>query len=137
MFLRMTTLCLVSIAACGCAPVIDAELGMIEQSRRGVSVVKDSVEQRRELVTTLLAKDRAALDEAFDADASQREQIDTAWLLEARQAYAAAVEALARRDASVEKSFDADVDNLSAIDDALIELDRLNRAQRQLFRFDK
>ncbi len=122
--------------AAGCA-AIDAEIGLIGQSRRGVAMVKESIESRRGLVAALLAKDRSALDEAFDADASQREYIDTAWLIEARQAYTAAVEALTRRTASAERSFDADVDNLAAIDEALVELDRLNRAQRQLFYLGK
>ncbi len=124
---------LVICAITGCAPMIEAEIGLIDQSRKGVAMVSDSVAARREMIRALLQKDRAALDAAFDEDVIEQSEIDSSWVIEARRAYAVALDALVRRDEAADRSIDADLDNLNAIDDALIELERLNQQQAQWF----
>lgn len=117
----------------GCAPVIQAEVDLIAASRKGVAMTRESVESRQEMVAMLLRKDRDALAVAFDEDLLARDTLDAAWVIEARRAYSIAFEALVRRDESVRASFEADLDNLTAVDEAMAELERLNQQQLQWF----
>ncbi|MBC8105813.1 MAG: hypothetical protein H7Z14_04415 [Anaerolineae bacterium] len=126
--MKLTTLTLL-ITATGCVPAIDAEIALIEQSRRGVSMVRESIDSRRDQVGLISQLDRRRLDDAFDADVRQQPQITPKWVIEARGAYGVALDALHRRDMAAKNAVDADVDNLGAIDESLAELARLNRAQ--------
>lgn len=130
MCLRILLLLLFS-SLCGCVEVIDAQSALIQQSRRGLSLVRTSVESRQETIESLLSRQREKLDEAFDADVIQQTTLSPGWVVEARQVYAAALDALMRRDASIRRAFETDIDNLRAIDEALAEVDRLNQAQLQ------
>jgi hypothetical protein len=55
------------------------------------------------------------------------------WVLEARKAYAVAVDALHGRDEAAAAAVEADLQNLTSVDTALTEIGRLARAQKQLF----
>lgn len=121
------------ISLAGCTPAIDAELALIGQSRKGVAMVRESIDSRQSLLASAIANDRRELEAAFDLDLAQRESIDAAWVREARLAYSAALDALSRRHAASRAAQEADLDNLAAIDEALAELERLNRAQRAVW----
>lgn len=128
--MKRLLLCIIPLVT-GCAPVIQAELDLVAASRKGVAMTRESVEARQELVSSLLKRDRDALATAFDEDVLAQDALDPAWVIEARRAYATAFEAMVRRDESVRASFLADLDNLAAIDEALVELERLNQQQLQ------
>ncbi|MGN6504215.1 MAG: hypothetical protein ACTHM6_01510, partial [Tepidisphaeraceae bacterium] len=54
------------------------------------------------------------------------------WIVDARRAYAAAIDAQTQQQLRTQKAAEIDQANLDAIDQALQELDLLNRTQRQL-----
>ena len=130
--MKRLLLCIVPLMT-GCAPMIQSEVDLLAASRKGVSMTRESIESRQEMVATLLKKDRDALATAFDEDVLSRDALDPAWVIEARRAYSIAFEAMVRRDESVRQTFATDLDNLIAIDEALVELERLNQQQLQWF----
>ncbi len=128
--MKRLLLCIIPLVT-GCAPMIQSELDLLAASRKGVTMTRESIGSRQETVATLLKKDRDALATAFDEDLLAQDTVDAAWVIEARRAYSIAFEAMVRRDESVKASFQADLDNLAAIDEALVELERLNQQQLQ------
>ncbi|HEX8342775.1 MAG TPA: hypothetical protein VF624_17865 [Tepidisphaeraceae bacterium] len=124
---------LLFMAVAGCA-VYDAQLGLIGQSHEGVRLVRESLVGRARVDVARNAADRKRLDEAFDDDLAARTgPIPAEWVLDARRAYAAAVDALHGRDEASLAARDADLQNLDAVDTALSELARLVRGQQRLF----
>ncbi|HEY0007729.1 MAG TPA: hypothetical protein VGB55_03310 [Tepidisphaeraceae bacterium] len=116
----------------GCAPTIDAELGLITQSRRGVALVKQSLDDRQASATIAQKSQRRRLEEAFDADVMAQQSLSADWIIAARQAYAATLDALNHQAATANRSVEVDRQNLDAVDAALQQLDTLNRAQLRL-----
>jgi hypothetical protein len=116
----------------GCA-VYDAQLGLIDQSHKGVQLVRESVVRRSAIDAARNAADRKRLDDAFDDDlAARSEPVSPEWVLDARRAYAAAVDALHGRDEASLAARDADLHNLGAVDTALGELAALVRQQQRM-----
>jgi hypothetical protein len=103
----------------GCVPYAQVQMDLLEQSRRGVVEVHRSLEQKTELIKSYHAQRRRQLDEAFDADVRQRAELTPQWVIDARRAYAAAIDVL--HDASDASARAAEIDrrNLAAIDQAL------------------
>lgn len=113
-----------------CTPAIEAELRVIEQSKKGVQLVRQSIDQRQEWIDQQHIKQRDALDAAFDADVEARAAALTSdWVIEARKAYITAARALEASRLRAQQSADVDRANLDAIDECLIQLQALNRAQ--------
>ena len=116
----------------GCAPAIEAELGLIAQSRRGVALVDRSMVERDAAAADHLAAQRKRLEAAFDEDVMAQESLTADWVISARQAYAAMIDALNLQEGTARRSLAVDRSNLRAVDAALEQLDTLNRAQLKL-----
>ena len=103
----------------GCATWNDAQLGLLAQARKGVTLVATSDAQRDGAALELARLRRQRLDEAFDADVRARELIDAEWVIDARKAYAIALDAYAKAQANDEANSQRRRDNLASIDAAL------------------
>ena len=124
------------LASSGCATFTRAEIDLVTQARRGVDLVARHDEQRDRAVAELARLRREKLDEAFDADVRDRatqEAIDPEWVIEARRAYAVAIDAYAKAQAANERSALVRKQNLAAINGAL---DRLQWMQSVRLKLD-
>jgi len=131
----MRWVCMVTVAAlagAGCAPYSQAELGLIAQARRGVKLVGDAEVARRGERSELAGQRRARVDDAFDADVRGRTSLDGAWVIAHRQAYAAALDAMARQDAAAAAADEATARNLAAIDQLLAQLESMVGVEAKL-----
>jgi hypothetical protein len=111
-------------------------MDLVTQARRGVSLVAQHDEQRDRAVAELARLRREKLDQAFDADVRERatqETLDPDWVIEARRAYAVAIDAYAKAQASGERSAQARRQNLASINAAL---DRLQWMQSVRLKLD-
>lgn len=123
-------LILLVFALTGCAPVIDAQLRLIDVSRQGVAKVRSSIDDRQAARATAETAMRRQLDAAFDRDVDDQTDLTRAWVIEARTAYAAALDLLVRQQQAGRQSAEADKANLAAVDAALAQLEALSRAQQ-------
>ena len=117
------------VALTGCTPVIDAQLRLIDVSRRGLAGVKQSLEERQALIVSLEAAQRSRLDAAFDEDVNDQPSLSADWVIESRTAYAAAIDQFAKQQAASAAAAEAERANLAAIDAALAQLEALSQAQ--------
>lgn len=118
-------LLLVIPALAGCADFTRAQLGLVEQTRRGIAMVSQDNTDRDRLSAELAKVRRQRLDEAFDEDVRLRasqESLDPDWVIDARKAYAVALDAYAKRQAADEQASVARTETLSAMDAALDRL---------------
>ena len=123
----------------GCAPYVQVQSQLVEQSSRGVAALRQSLEQKSQVVARHHALQRDRLDDAFDADVRQRDpsKLTPDWVIEHRRAYAAAVDALAvARFASVQAD-EADRRNAQATLEALQRLRWLQSFQLRLVSFGR
>lgn len=109
----------------GCAEYAAIQTDLIAQAERGVDLAGRSLAGKGAVIEAEHAARRARLDRAFDADVAGRSDLSPEWVIDARRAYAAAVDAMNdRRD--IELANDAiDRRNLRATRDALAALRRL------------
>jgi hypothetical protein len=114
---------LLVLATSGCA-YTEAQMRLAEQVQEGVKLVQQSQQQRKQLVEEYHRLQRQCLDDAFDADVRQRADLSAQWIIEARTAYAAALDALYRQRQASEAADAATARNLDALDQT---------AQRLLF----
>lgn len=114
----------------GCAPVLDAQSDLITQARRGVALASTAQDQHAATARQLAQLRRDRLDEAFDADVRDQVELTADWVIEARAAYAAALDAYATQAAAASASDVATRENLKAIDAALERLEWLTSIQR-------
>ena len=119
----------------GCSPVIDAQLRLIDVSRQGVAKVRSSIDDRQAARAAAETNLRRQLDAAFDRDVDDQTNLTRAWVIEARSAYAAALDAMVRQQQAGRQSAEADKVNLAAVDAALAQLDALSRAQQNVSAF--
>ena len=135
-FLVPVVLALASGFASGCAPFTRAEIDLVTQARRGVELVAVQDDQRDRAVAELARLRREKLDEAFDADVRERatqEMLDPEWVIEARRAYAVAIDAYAKAAMGSERAAQVRRQNLASINAAL---DRLQWLQSVRLRLD-
>jgi len=119
----MKSLLLLTLAPLGgCSAYIDAQIALTEQARKGVALVADAQAGCAARAEQVLDLRRRQLDEAFDADVRHHPSPDTAWIIEHRRAYAAAVDTLHRARLEQSKSDAATTENLKSIDLALQRL---------------
>lgn len=112
-------------ALAGCANFTRAQLDLVEQTRRGIEMVSQDNEQRDRAVAELAKLRRQRLDGAFDEDVrlrATRESLDPDWVIEARKAYAVALDAYAKTQAAEERASIERVRHLSAMNAALDRL---------------
>lgn len=130
--LRLFLLLLLSLA--GCSTYAGAQLALIDQARAGLALIEQSHHERTALIDAYHAQQRSRLDAAFDADARAQAAPDAAWIIDARRAYAMAIDALhAQRAASLEADR-LTRSNLLATREALDHLERLARLPLTLTR---
>ncbi len=110
---------LVLIIVSGCAPYTQVQIDLLEQTRRGVANVEQSMDEKSQIVQAYHALQRRRLDEAFDEDVRARPALSADWVIEHRRAYAAGVDALSTAKTASDLAADADRRNLAAIDQAL------------------
>lgn len=116
----------------GCSPVLEAQLHLLDLARKGLAGVGQSLDDRQRAMSALETSERRRLDTAFDSDVKGQPALNDGWVIEARQAYSAAIDAFALRRQQTERATDADQANLAAVDAALQQVQALNRAQLQL-----
>ena len=109
-------------AMTGCAQWNAAQMDLATQARRGVANVAKRGDERAATVKELSKLRRQRLDEAFDADVRQRAGLEPEWVIEHRQAYAAALDAYARDENAQEAAILAEKRDLEAVDAALERL---------------
>ncbi|MGN6505658.1 MAG: hypothetical protein ACTHM6_08855 [Tepidisphaeraceae bacterium] len=98
------SLLLMAIPLAGCSPAIDAELKLIDASRHGITLVKAGVSDRQASLAAMQAAARSRLDAAFDADVkAQPQPINPDWIVDARRAYAAAIDAQTQQQLRTER----------------------------------
>ena len=120
----------------GCAAFTRAEMDLVTQAQRGIDLVAQHAEQRDRAVAELTRMRREKLDHAFDEDVRLRamqETLDPDWVIEARTAYAVALDAYAKAQAASERAADVRRQNLAAVTAAL---DRLRWLQSVRLRLD-
>lgn len=127
---------LAAVTCAGCAPFTQAQMDLVEQAQRGVARVAATDAAREGAAAELAALRRQRLDEAFDQDVRERalrdEPIDAEWVIEARRAYAAALEIYAKAQSAGERSALERRRTLAAIDAALERVRWLQSIQLRL-----
>ena len=120
----------------GCANFTRAEMDLTAQARKGVALIRAHDVARAGLLAELARMRRSRLDEAFDADVREHattQPIDVDWVIEARKAYAIALDAYAKAQASNDQAWLKRKELLSDVD-ALLE--RLQWMQSTQLKFD-
>jgi hypothetical protein len=126
---------LMLIALTGCT-YLDAQSRLTEQVQKGVQLVRQSQQERLQIATQCYKLQRQRLDDAFDADVHQRANLSADWVIEARTAYAAALDALYRQQQASQSADAATSRNLDVIDQALQRLAAIQSVQLRLLKLD-
>lgn len=115
----------------GCAPYTQVKTDLVDQSIRGVRLVRESLDQRQQLVEALMTARRRQVDAAFDAD-TRSAGLSPQWVINARKAYAVAIDAGHAQLDAARRAHDAAVANLDATERALSQLQLLHQVERRL-----
>src|SRR5216110_1225058 len=117
--MKTLILLLILASAGGCATFTHAQIDLVTQARRGVSYVAQNDLDRDRAIAELAKLRRDRLDQAFDEDVrlrSTQESLDADWVIEARKAYASALDAYAKTQAASENASAERKRNLAATD---------------------
>ncbi len=135
---RIASTLLIALCA-GCAPYVEVQSQLVEQTQRGVAALQQSLEQKSQIVARHHAMQRERLDDAFDADVLQRDasQLTADWVIEHRRAYAAAVDALSAARFASDHANEVDRRNAKATRDALERLRWLQQVQLRWVSFGR
>jgi hypothetical protein len=130
------SLLLLGALAGACSPVADAQRELALQARAGVEQLRAASTERRALVSDAQAMRRRALDSAFDLDvrvvaAATQPVLSPEWVITARQAYAAGLDALAQQQAASREADAVTEANFAAVARALEQLQALAEAQQR------
>jgi len=120
--MRVMVVFFVAALAAGCRAYTGAEIALVDQARKGVATAAEREAAHRELVERLDKEQRQRLDAAFDADVHGEGVITADWVIEARRAYEAAVDAIEKQHAAAVAAGDVAKSNLEAADAALVRL---------------
>ncbi len=102
-----------------CAPYAQAQTDLLDQSRRGIVMARQTQASYAAVVDQLHDLQRQRIDDAFDADVREQKSLSADWVIESRKAYAAAVDAMAQQQAAAKQSAVGAQQNLDAIDQAM------------------
>jgi hypothetical protein len=122
-------------AMSGCAKWTQTQIALVDQARKGVSLVAQDDAERDGAIEQLAQLRRQRLDQAFDEDVRLRatqESLDPDWVIEARRGYAAALDTFAKTQAAGERAAEVRRRNLAAVDAALARLQTLQSLQLKL-----
>ncbi len=112
---RLTILFLALLSACTSPPAV---IPLLEVTRRTLDGEAQRLAADAERDAAYFAQSRAALEEAYQLDLTQRETLDTPWVAEATSAYVAAREELVRAEARAAAARAQRADNLRAAAEA-------------------
>jgi hypothetical protein len=133
--MKSTTACAVLIctlpAFCGCASFTRAQIDLVTQARKGIATIAQASAKRQDPAGQLAAMRRQRLDQAFDDDARNQAELSPDWIIDARKAYAAALDAYDRQRAADEAALAAERSNLAAVDAALQKLQWMQSIQQR------
>lgn len=90
----MKPLLLLLLALQGCTTFTTTQLHLTQQARKGVAIWLTREQSRDEQTQQEFAQKRRQLAQAFDADTRAQATLDPDWVIEARKAYAAALDVL-------------------------------------------
>ena len=122
-------------AVAGCAPFTQAQIDLVNQARHGIAMVAEHDAARDRSIDELASLRRQRLDEAFDQDVRERarnDPLDAEWVIEARRAYAVALDAYGKAQASDSRVAAERRRTLAAIDAALGRVQWLQSIQLKL-----
>ena len=128
----MKRILLIALVAAGCASYGESKIELAEQARRGVRLARDATERREQQLAAFDARQRTALDAAFDADVLSRAGLTADWVVTHRRAYAVALDALRGRRIEAERAKQQALANLDAVDRALVQLQQMQQAELKL-----
>jgi hypothetical protein len=98
---------------------------LIEQSRKGVTMISQSLDAQQKSIEEFQRHQRRAIDDAFDTDVREKSSLDADWVIDHRIAYAAAIDALNDSRHLQQLSHQQDQRTLAAIELALQKLEWL------------
>jgi hypothetical protein len=119
------------VIVAGCAPLMDAQSDLVTQARRGIDVAQSNREHCASVHEQYARLKRRCLDDAFDADVREQDQLSADWVIDHRAAYAAALEAYARQQRELDEADAVARRNLRAVDAALERLQWLQSIQNR------
>ena len=76
------SLMLILLSAAGCAPYSQVQIDLLNESRKGIELARQSLNEKSAVVSTYHALQRKRLDDAFDADVSDRNEFSADWIIE-------------------------------------------------------
>ena len=129
--MRVIGFVIVACVVAGCRAYTGAEVALVDQARRGVALAAGREAGHRDLVEQLTAAERQRLDAAFDADVRGEGTITPDWVIDARRAYEAAIDAIEKRRAAAVVAGEVAKSNLEATDRALERLRWMLAVQQQ------
>jgi len=107
----------------GCTPYTTAQLHLTDQARKGLAIWTARESTRDAETRTTFAAKRQALDAAFDADVrAHAAQLEPAWVIESRRAYAAGLTLLNQSESSALANNESARRDAAATDEALAKL---------------
>jgi hypothetical protein len=112
------------LMSAGCAPYTRVQIGLVEQARRGVAMWQQREAERDAAAKAEFDRRRAEMGRAFDEDVRDRApgEISPDWVIEARKAYAAGLDVIARAESAVISANETARRNADATDQALQKL---------------
>ena len=123
---------LLLLTSSGCASYTRSKIELVQQSRRGIDLVRQAMAQRQAALDEATADRRARLDAAFDVDvAAHATSLTPQWVLEARKAYAVGIDAIALQLRNSQAAQASTLTDLDAIDAALAQLQRMHELELQ------
>jgi hypothetical protein len=107
----------------GCTTYTTAQLHLTDQARKGIAIWSARESTRDAEIRETYAARRQSLDAAFDADVrAHAGQLDPAWVIESRRAYAAGLTLLGQSESNALATNDAARRDAAATDEALAKL---------------
>ena len=128
---RIVLTALLALGA-GCAEYQDAQIQLINQAQKGLALVSQAKVSETARADALDRLQRKGLDDAFDRDVREREELSPDWVIEHRKAYVAGLEAVQAQRSAARAAIEANARNIEAVDAALKALRRITQAESQL-----
>jgi hypothetical protein len=116
----LLVLCLLPLS--GCTAYTTARLHLTDQARKGVAIWSSRESAHDAETRAAYAAKRQALDAAFDTDIRAQTQLDPAWVIESRRAYAAGLTLLNQSEANALATNESARRDAAATDEALAKL---------------
>lgn len=121
----LCSLCLGGFLSVGCAPYVQSQVDLIEQSRKGVAMISQSLDAQAKTIDQFQQRQRTMIDDAFDTDVREQTSLDADWIIDHRIAYGMALDALNESRHQSQLSHQQDQRTLEAIQLALQKLEWL------------